>query len=68
MATKKRSRGRPKLAENKKKSIVIRARVTFEEHEHIKKVAQQKGLTVTQLILLGVLRIEEDKMPSNCGG
>ncbi len=58
MATRKR--GRPTLSENKKKSIVIRARVTLEEHKHIKKIAEQKGITVTQLILLGVGKIEEE--------
>ena len=60
MATKKETRGRPKLLENEKKSIVIRARVTLEEHQRIKKMAKLKGITLTQLILLGVAKIEEE--------
>ena len=60
MATKKETRGRPKLSENERKSIVIRARVTFEEHDRIKKMAKLKGITLTQLILLGVSKIEEE--------
>lgn len=64
MATENRKRGRPTLLESKKKSIVIRARVTQEEHDHIKQVAKQKGLTLTQLILLGVMKVEEEINPT----
>jgi uncharacterized protein (DUF1778 family) len=46
--------GRPALPNNEKKTSYIRVRVTQEKREKIKALAETKGLTVSDLILLGI--------------
>ena len=60
MTTNIRKAGRPTLAEEDVRSALIKARVTLKEQTHIKEIAKLKGLTMTQLILLGIQKIEEE--------
>ena len=46
--------GRPALPNDEKKTSYIRVRVTQEKREKIKALAETKGLTVSDLILLGI--------------
>jgi uncharacterized protein (DUF1778 family) len=60
MTTELRKVGRPTLASEDVRSELIKARVTLKEQAHIKDVAKLKGLTMTQLILLGIRKVEEE--------
>jgi uncharacterized protein (DUF1778 family) len=60
MTTELRKVGRPTLASEDVRSALIKARVTLKEQAHIKDVAKLKGLTMTQLILLGIRKVEEE--------
>ena len=60
MTTKYKKMGRPLLASEDVRSALIKARVTVKEQAHIKELAKLKGLTMTQLILLGVKKVEEE--------
>lgn len=60
MTTGSRKVGRPTLAREEVRSALIKARVTLKEQAHIKEIAQLKGLTMTQLILLGIQKVEEE--------
>jgi len=46
--------GRPALPKDEKKTSYIRVRVTHEKRDKIKVLAKIKGLTVSDLILLGI--------------
>ena len=60
MTTESKKVGRPILASEDARSALIKARVTLKEQAHIKDVAKLKGLTMTQLILLGIRKVEEE--------
>jgi hypothetical protein len=60
MTTESKKVGRPTLASEDARSALIKARVTLKEQAHIKDMAKLKGLTMTQLILLGIRKIEEE--------
>ncbi len=46
--------GRPALPSDEKKTSYIRVRVTQDKREQIKALAESEGLTVSNLILLGI--------------
>lgn len=60
MTTKSKKMGRPTLASEEVRSALIKARVTLKEQAHIKEIAKLKGLTMTQLILLGIQKIKDE--------
>jgi 16S rRNA U516 pseudouridylate synthase RsuA-like enzyme len=52
--------GRPALPSNEKKTSYIRVRVTQEKRDKIKALAESQGLTVSDLILLGIKCLEKE--------
>jgi 16S rRNA U516 pseudouridylate synthase RsuA-like enzyme len=54
--------GRPALPKDEKKTSYIRVRVTQGKRDKIKALAKIKGLTVSDLILLGIECLEKKSL------
>ena len=57
--------GRPALPNDEKKTSYIRVRVTQDNREKIKALAETKGLTVSDLILLGIECLKKKSLEKN---
>lgn len=51
--------GRPKIDEDKKKSMRLAVRVSVEEYQQVLEYAQAHNLTITQVLLAGFKKLKE---------